>query len=221
MIGAPASSEGGRDSAGAAYVVYGRRGTGTVDLASYRGGYRIDGPAANARAGSAVALPPRRVGEPEVVVNAPFATANGREVAGSTYALGGIIFTPAHRPRLDPDRARTQARRRWRRAPLPAALSRQAPRHCRRDPAEHRRGPPPGRWCGSLSYRRRAAHRQTACVVHRRLDALRRTHRAAGTVSVPLPRALPPGRYVVRLVAKLPNGRRIGPFLTVLTVPRG
>ena len=93
IVGAPMADNNGRKDSGSAYVVYGKASTGTVDLATLgpaTGGFRIDGAAAEDRAGGAVAVAGDTTGDSraEVVVGA-YATDNHGANSGSAYVIFG------------------------------------------------------------------------------------------------------------------------------------
>jgi Ca2+-binding RTX toxin-like protein len=98
VVGAGGAEHRGRGNAGAAYVVFGRRSTSPVDAASLgSNGFRIDGAAANDRAGTSVAggRDVNGDGRPDVLVGAPQADHNGRANSGSVYAVFGQAGTDA------------------------------------------------------------------------------------------------------------------------------
>jgi len=100
IVGAQAASTGGRMGNGAAYVVFGKRDAGTVDLSALGGrGVRIDGAADNNQAGFAVAGVGDMNGDrrPEVVLSAFDAGNNGRAQSGSAY----VVFGKASTARVD------------------------------------------------------------------------------------------------------------------------
>ncbi|HEY1011803.1 MAG TPA: integrin alpha, partial [Herpetosiphonaceae bacterium] len=85
-------ADGGGSNAGAAYVVWGSALTATIDLASLGGGgFRIDGAAADDRAGSAVgsAQDMNGDGKAEVLVGSYVADPLGRSAAGSVAVVWG------------------------------------------------------------------------------------------------------------------------------------
>ena len=93
IVGAPNASNNGRLFSGSAYVIFGRRSPGTVDLANLgSNGFRIDGPAGNS------AVVPMSVagagdvngdGLADVIVGFPAASNNGRMHSGSAYVVFG------------------------------------------------------------------------------------------------------------------------------------
>src|SRR3954468_18064309 len=92
LVGAPAADVSGRIDAGAAYLVAGRSGTTTVDLASAGAAtYTVTGAAAGDAAGSAVEQGGDFAGasSADVLVGAPGADNNGRSGSGSAYVLFG------------------------------------------------------------------------------------------------------------------------------------
>jgi hypothetical protein len=94
LAGAPELGPRGRPNAGAAYVVYSRLRRGAVALDRVLGtgeGYRVDGPAPLAAAGTSVAAigDLNGDGRPETLVGAPFAGNNGRRFSGSAYVVFG------------------------------------------------------------------------------------------------------------------------------------
>lgn len=94
-IGVDASA----DNAGAAYVVWGKATTTTLDLATASDyGYRIDGAAANDRAGSAVGSTSDMNGDgkPELLVGSYVADPFGRSAAGSVAVVWGASTTTSY-----------------------------------------------------------------------------------------------------------------------------
>ena len=93
VIGAHLADHNDRVESGSAYVVYGARHQNTLDLAelSNARGFRIDGAAAYDRTGVAVAGAGdvNGDGRDDVIVGAPFAPAQGRSYAGSSYVVYG------------------------------------------------------------------------------------------------------------------------------------
>lgn len=92
VIGAWGASPLGRQSAGAAYVVFGKAGTAPIDLAALGDqGYRIDGEAIGDVAGTSVANAGDVDGDgrPDVLVGAPMADPQGRVDAGAAYVVRG------------------------------------------------------------------------------------------------------------------------------------
>ena len=91
IVGADLADFNGRTSSGSAYVVYGKSSRKTVSLGglSSTRGYRIDGPAANAVAGRAVAsaLSVTSNAGSDVIVGAPGNEANGRNDSGSVFVI--------------------------------------------------------------------------------------------------------------------------------------
>ena len=94
LVGAPWADPGGRFNAGSVYVVFGRRGGGTVDLSDPGAAVRIDGAAAEddmyaaARAGDFDGD-----GTGDLVVAARWADHNGRDRSGSAYVLSGAALS--------------------------------------------------------------------------------------------------------------------------------
>jgi FG-GAP repeat protein len=96
LVGAPGASNNGRNS-GSAYVVFGKTGTASVDLAALGArGFRMDGAAGRPRgladsAGRSVAGigDMNGDGRADVLVGAPDASNNGRELSGSAYVVFG------------------------------------------------------------------------------------------------------------------------------------
>lgn len=91
VIGAPYAQNNGRYASGAAYVVFGKSSTASVDLASLGdGGIRIDGANAYDHAGSVASAGDvngdRRA---DVIVGASTASENGRVYSGSAYVVFG------------------------------------------------------------------------------------------------------------------------------------
>lgn len=96
IVGASGLDPSARSLAGGAYVVFGKASTTTVDLASLgTGGYRVDGAAAGARAGGAVAGAGdvNGDGRDDVVIGAVAAGNNGRTDSGSAYIVFGQTAT--------------------------------------------------------------------------------------------------------------------------------
>jgi len=95
-VGAPDAAANGRGDSGAAYVVFGKSSTGTIDLASLgAGGIRIDGAAAADNAGYRVAGTDfNGDGRQDAIVGALNASPRGRAFAGSTFVALGF-GTPA------------------------------------------------------------------------------------------------------------------------------
>lgn len=87
LVGAPLAN----GAAGAAYLVYGRRGATTIDLAGEFGGVRITGAEAGSQLGRSVASLPDVSGDgkPELLVGAPFRDVGERRDAGSAYVVFG------------------------------------------------------------------------------------------------------------------------------------
>ncbi len=95
-VGASLASNNGREAAGAAYVVFGSRNPGTLDLADLgTRGFRIDGEAAWFATGRAVAGPGdvNRDGLPDIAIGAADADNNGRAFSGSVYIVFGKADT--------------------------------------------------------------------------------------------------------------------------------
>ena len=95
LVGAPLAGSAGEptDQAGAAYLVFGRRDRGEIDLAGEFGGVRIGGAEAGAWLGRSVASLPDVTGDgrPELVIGAPKRNVGERKDAGSVY----VVFGPA------------------------------------------------------------------------------------------------------------------------------
>jgi Ca2+-binding RTX toxin-like protein len=96
IIGAPGASPGGRDSAGAAYVVFGTGGTfsfGVLNMSTLTGGngFRIEGVSAHDGLGFRVsgAGDVNGDGYSDVIVGADFADPGGKVNAGSSYVVFG------------------------------------------------------------------------------------------------------------------------------------
>jgi hypothetical protein len=92
IIGAPTAGYNDREASGSAYVIFGRRGAATVDLASLgNAGFRIDGAAVGDAAGFSVATAGdvNRDGIADVLVGAPETDNNEREQSGSAYVVFG------------------------------------------------------------------------------------------------------------------------------------
>ncbi len=94
IVGAPNADNNSRNLSGSAYLVYGSSSTPAtpIDLAALgANGFRIDGAAANDKAGFSVAGTGdvNGDGRDEVVVGAPFAGNNGRSGSGSAYVVYG------------------------------------------------------------------------------------------------------------------------------------
>jgi len=92
IIGAPFASNNGRDFSGSSYVVYGSASPTTVDLNSLgAAGFRIDGAAADDWSGSSVAGAGDVNGDrkADVIIGAPSADNNGRDLSGSSYVVYG------------------------------------------------------------------------------------------------------------------------------------
>jgi FG-GAP repeat len=94
LVGSTFADRNGRVNSGTVHVVFGKRTTETVDLASSGEGalgFRIDGAAPGDGAGSAVAAGNLDAdGRPELVVGAMFADPAGRQGAGTAY----VFFDP-------------------------------------------------------------------------------------------------------------------------------
>jgi FG-GAP repeat len=92
LVGAPeAGNDAGADS-GSAFVVFGRNGAGTVDLAALgKDGFRIVGASSDDDAGTSVAGAGdvNGDGQADVLVGARFAGNNGRAFSGSAYVVFG------------------------------------------------------------------------------------------------------------------------------------
>ncbi len=90
LVGAPGFDLPGRTDAGSAYLVFGKAGTATVDLAALgAGGFRIDGAATGDETGAPLAGAEDVTGDgrPDVVVGAAGASANGRLASGSAWVV--------------------------------------------------------------------------------------------------------------------------------------
>lgn len=95
VIGAPLDDDSGLDS-GTAYVVFGRGSAGTINLDQLgNDGFRIEGPAANARFGTAVGAAGDVNGDGlgDVIGGAPVASANNRSFSGSAFVVFGRATT--------------------------------------------------------------------------------------------------------------------------------
>ena len=92
IVGAPRADAGGREGAGLAYVVFGRRRGGTIDLMK-RGAraLRLDGGGARHSTGAGVAGDRDLNGDrrADVVVGAPGASPRGRRQSGTAYVVFG------------------------------------------------------------------------------------------------------------------------------------
>jgi hypothetical protein len=92
LVGAPFADNNLRPSSGSVYVVFGRRTTAPVDLATLgEQGFRIDGGAAQDFVGEALgpAGDLNQDGRGDVLVGATFADPDGRVLAGSAYVVFG------------------------------------------------------------------------------------------------------------------------------------
>ncbi len=92
VVGARRADNNRRTNSGSAYVVFGRKAQGRIDLARLgRGGFRIDGAAAGDFAGFSVAGAGdvNQDGLADVIVGAPGANARGRNAAGAAYTVFG------------------------------------------------------------------------------------------------------------------------------------
>lgn len=92
LVGAHGADKNGRTNSGSAYVVFGKRSSGSIDLAALANqGFRIDGAAVLERAGWAVAAAGDVNGDglADALVGAPFADNNLRQGSGSAYVVFG------------------------------------------------------------------------------------------------------------------------------------
>jgi hypothetical protein len=92
IVGAPRVDQSDEQNAGAAYVVYGKRGSATVELGALgSGGYKIAGSSAGDLAGVAVASVPDLNGDkvPETIVGAPHADTPERPRGGAAFVVYG------------------------------------------------------------------------------------------------------------------------------------
>jgi FG-GAP repeat len=92
VVGAPGASPRGRRQSGSAYVVFGRRRPGRLELGELgSAGFRIDGARPGDRAGDAVGLSADTSGDrlADVLVGASRADAGGLRDAGSAYLVFG------------------------------------------------------------------------------------------------------------------------------------
>jgi hypothetical protein len=92
VIGAPRAAAGGRGGAGLAYVVFGRRRGGTIDLTARRArALRLEGAGTRDATGSAVAGGRDVNGDrrPDVIVGASGADTRGRRESGAAYVVLG------------------------------------------------------------------------------------------------------------------------------------
>jgi predicted ribosomally synthesized peptide with SipW-like signal peptide len=98
LVGAHLANHNLRTDSGSAYVVFGQATTTTIDLAALGvQGYRIDGAAADDRAGYSVANAGDLNGDgrSDALVGAPGADNNGRSFSGSAYVVFGKTTPPA------------------------------------------------------------------------------------------------------------------------------
>ena len=92
VIGAPGADGQSREDSGSVFVVFGSDKAGTIDLAVLGDhGFRIDGAAASEVAGISVTCPGdvNADGTPDLLIGASGADHNGRDGAGSSYAVYG------------------------------------------------------------------------------------------------------------------------------------
>lgn len=92
IVGANGADNNSRSGSGSAYVVFGKRGTAAIDLASLgERGFRIDGTAAGDQAGFSVsdAGDVNGDGSPDVTIGAFLADPQGRANAGAAYVVFG------------------------------------------------------------------------------------------------------------------------------------
>jgi Ca2+-binding RTX toxin-like protein len=92
VVGAKDADNRGRNAAGSAYVIFGRRSTAAVDTLNLgSNGFRIDGATAGDQLGSSVAggRDLNGDGRPDVLVGAPQADRNGRVNSGSVFVVLG------------------------------------------------------------------------------------------------------------------------------------
>ena len=92
IIGAWYADNNGRDGSGSSYVVYGSGTQTDIDLNSLgAAGFRIDGAAADNLSGSSVAGAGdvNGDGKADVIIGAPYAGNNGRDLSGSSYVVYG------------------------------------------------------------------------------------------------------------------------------------
>jgi len=99
IIGAPAADSNARGNSGSSYVVFGSATPSNIDLATLTSaqGIRIDGAATGNQSGFSVsgAGDVNADGTDDVIVGAPTATNNAREVSGSSYVVFGSA-TPSN-----------------------------------------------------------------------------------------------------------------------------
>jgi hypothetical protein len=103
VVGAPFADPGDLDSAGRAYVVFGKADTDAIalaDVASGVGGFALDGEAEGDRAGQAVSAvgDVNGDGHADVAVGAPWADPGGRVASGRTYVVYGKADTEVVSP---------------------------------------------------------------------------------------------------------------------------
>lgn len=92
LIGVPEESVGSLTGAGIGYVVYGKGGTGAIDLAALgAAGTRLLGDVAAGRAGVSLAAAGDFDGDggPDLVIGAPYLGMNDRVISGSAYVVKG------------------------------------------------------------------------------------------------------------------------------------
>lgn len=98
LLGSSLETKNGLTESGAAYVVFGKADAQAVDLALLgNAGFEIDGPAAGARAGSAVAIAGDLNDDEraDLVIGAPGASSFGRTGTGNSYVVFGKADTAA------------------------------------------------------------------------------------------------------------------------------
>ena len=92
VVGAPGADNNGRGDSGSAYVVFGSAAPADLDLAALGSrGFRIDGAAADDRAGTSVSVTGDLNGDgrADLVIGAPRADGNGRSLSGTAYVVFG------------------------------------------------------------------------------------------------------------------------------------
>jgi len=97
IVSAPWADNNGRQGSGSVYVLWGKAGTGTIDLASLgSGGYRIDGTAALDDIGGGAVASVQDIngdGRPEQIVAARGQGVRGRAASGAVYMVYGSSST--------------------------------------------------------------------------------------------------------------------------------